>query len=99
MANGYGAAILWKFRKEIRQPLVQGKLLSVGQNHNGHRGELFSDRGEAEVCVGAARDFFFQIRQAIALGEYDFPVLDDGDAGTGRTELVKIAKKRVCFFR
>jgi hypothetical protein len=58
---------------------IQIQLPTLVQQHDGHGGELFADRGEAEFGVAVVGDVPFPVGHAVALVEQDVAAARDQD--------------------
>src|SRR6266850_2274504 len=52
VSNGDRFAVGWKIGKEFRERLVVAKFFVVDEQHDGHGGELFGERSQAEIGAG-----------------------------------------------
>ena len=94
MADGDVACRRRQFGQEITNRLVVAELAVLCEQHDGHRGELLGDRGEAIVGLGCRADAPLEVGHPIGAACDDVAVPNDDDtragsrAGVGSKEIV-----------
>src|SRR5262249_15536580 len=87
-----------KFRKELRQLIFILKSPLLDEHHNGHRGELFRERGEAKGGIRRNRRSRCEIREAVSFLKTNLPVLNYDYSSTGRIAFTPCCEKGIHFF-
>ena len=75
------AAIRRKVGKDVSDTIVEAQPPIADQEHDGHRGERFGERGQPEIRVLRHGSVRLELGQAVAAREHHAAVPDDDNGG------------------